>query len=265
MKRLLLALLSLAAAQARATVSFGVTVPVAPLGILDGQVTTVVVSVANAGEDLHSVSTTVQPYGPGALGVTLETTPSPFATDILSNQTSTFTWTYRAHGCGNLVFSGNATGLDMASSVTYCAQQSSGMVTVVCTPSPTPSVTASPTVTLSPTASPVVTATPFILYATATAGPAQGDASIPGNLFHPSAGQPLQLRYYLPLDGGVSIDLYDRTGRLVHHVQRSVVAGTYTELWDGSSDNGQLVATGIYVAQFKGKGLFKTVKFAVIK
>jgi hypothetical protein len=109
------------------------------------------------------------------------------------------------------------------------------------------------------------TQTPWIILATPTAGPSQGDASIPGNLFHPNAGQPLQLKFYAPLDGGVSIDLYDRGGRLIHHVQRDVSAGSYTELWDGQTDNGDVAASGIYVAQFKGRGLFKTVKFAVIK
>ncbi len=150
-----------------------------------------------------------------------------------------------------------------AAPAAWCADPATGTATA--TPSPTVSPTFSPTEVVTATESPTTSPTPWIVYGTATAVPITGDASIPGNLFHPGAGQPLQLRFDAPLDATISIDLYNRIGQRVRHLERDVSAGRHMEPWDGRDGDGQPVPAGIYVAQFKGKGLFKAVKFAVIK
>lgn len=125
------------------------------------------------------------------------------------------------------------------------------------TPTPTPTPSATPNV--SPTA------TPWVIYATATPVPPSGWAGIPGNLYHPMLGLPLQLKAALPEAGHLSITLYDRLGRKVKSFNLDASAGLVTVPWDGRSDEGVTVATGIYVAQFTARGFSRTVKFAVIK
>jgi hypothetical protein len=271
---LLVAMLA-GAATVRAASSLSPAVAVQPGSINAGQQVTVVVQVTNLGaSQVTSVSTTVQAFsGGGSAVAALVATPVPFSNPIASSSSSNFTWVFSGSGCGSIYFSAWATGFDSGSGLTETAGPvGSNVIPVTClTPSPsftiTPSPTASPVVsaTPTPTVSPTATVTPWIVYGTATPGPLAGDASIPGNLFHPDLGQPLQLRYSAPLEGTVQIDLYNRIGGHVRHFERSVSPGSYTELWDGRNDQGSLVATGIYVAQFKAKGLFKTVKFAVVK
>ena len=246
-----------AAAAARAASPLSVGCNPQPSNVNTGQNITVLVQVSNVGSStVYGVSTSVQAFGSAA--ALLQAGPSPVANDIPASGSASFTWYFQAQGCGQVAFSAVATGFD---AVTVTASQSSIQVPVFCTPSPTPTIT--PTAT----ATPVVTATntPWIVYGTATPGPVRGDASIPGNLFHPDQGQPLQLKFDAPLDATVSIDLYNRLGQRVRHIERHVSPGSYTELWDGRSDQGLLVSSGIYVAQFKAKGLFKAVKFAVVK
>jgi hypothetical protein len=114
-------------------------------------------------------------------------------------------------------------------------------------------------------AGPVATTTTTPIYATATPEPTSGSASIPGNLFHPLRGQPLQLNYSVPYDGMVTIKIYSRNGQLVKSLQSDRSAGSWTESWDGRADDGNWVSSGVYAAYFKGKGLSKTLKLVVVK
>lgn len=102
---------------------------------------------------------------------------------------------------------------------------------------------------------PGVTATP----------PLMGSAVILGNIYHPLQGGLLPLRISEPYDSTVDIDVYDRLGRKVKHMELTVGPGVTTTQWDGRGDDGALVASGIYEAYFYGKGLSSLVKFAVIK
>lgn len=233
---------------------------VAPATSATGSDITVVVQVSNSSgaAAVSAVSTTVQSVGNGA-SATLMATPNPAVQTIAASSSASYTWVFQSAGCGQVNFSANATGYDSGASTVISSPLASGGPAIVnCTPTVTPTIT----VTSSPT--PVVTATPtpWIVYVNP---PTTGDASIPGNLFHPNEGQPLQLKFDAPAEGDINIDLFNRLGQRVRSITRSVQPGSYTELWDGRSDQGLLVASGIYVAQFRGKGLYKTVKFAVIK
>jgi hypothetical protein len=250
------AFLSLAAAAgASSPLTIG-NVYLLPSSLPTGQNITVAVQVNNSpAGTVVGVSTTVD-----AAGAVFLSGPSPMAQSISAGGSANFTWVFQAQGCGQIYFTAKATGYDSASSTTTTsAPQMSAVGSSNCTPSPSP--TPSPVVTATPTPD----ATPWIIYATATPGPKVGDATIPGNLYHPLQDQALQLRFEAPYEGVVSIDLYDRIGQRVRHFDLQVNPGTYTQLWDGRNDQGLMVSSGIYVAQFKGKGLFRAVKFAVIK
>lgn len=261
----LAAALLFAAAAARAT-TLNVSSFAQPGSVNTGGLITVFVQVNNPGAQYYDVSSSVAAFSGTGASATPVSTPVPPSTNLATSGASTFTWVFQGQACGSLYFSAWATGWDSSGSVTRTAgPASAGPVLLVCTPTPT--FTQTPTNTPSPvvTATYTPTQTPWIVYGTATPGPLHGDASIPGNLFHPDQGQPLQLKFEAPLDATVSIDLYNRLGQRVRHIERHVSPGSYTELWDGRSDQGLLVSSGIYVAQFKAKGLFKAVKFAVVK
>lgn len=227
-----------------------------PGALVSGQGITVIISINNSSTNtVANVSTTVQTVVGGSATAVQLAGPSPTAQSIAGLSSASFTWVFQSGGCGSVAFTAWATGYDNGTSaLTTSAPTSGGPVLVNC---PTPTVT--------PTVSPTATATPWIIYVTPVEAPKEGDASIPGNLFHPDQGQPLQLKFSAPAEGEVVIELFNRLGQRVRSISRSVQPGSYTELWDGRNDQGLLVAAGIYVAQFRGKGLFKTVKFAVIK
>jgi hypothetical protein len=250
MRALALALLLAGAAAAQASALTINNVDLQPGTLPSGQSITVAVEVSNGGTStVLAVSSTVQAVG----SASLLSGPSPATHDITASGSAFFTWVFQAQGCGSLSFSASASGYDSGSASTATAGVvGSGQASVACTPSPTP--------TISPTA----TETPWVVYSTATPPPLVGGASIPGNLYHPEQGS-LQLRFDAPYEGDISIDLYNRIGQRVKHYDLQVSPGSYTQVWDGRDEQGLMVASGIYVAQFKGKGLFKAVKFAVIK
>ena len=63
------------------------------------------------------------------------------------------------------------------------------------------------------------------------------------NPFNPST----QIRYGLPVTSRVSIRIFDATGRIVRNlVDRQDAAGTYTVTWNGETDSGVSLASGLY-------------------
>lgn len=59
-----------------------------------------------------------------------------------------------------------------------------------------------------------------------------------------------QFRYALPEEASVSLRIYNARGRLVRTVfEGEEAAGHRTQVWDGRSDGGRLVARGIYLAR----------------
>ena len=192
--------------------------------------------------------------------------PAPASQDIIAGATRSFSWVYASASCGVLQFSGQASGWDSGAGLTVTSLVAgSNVINVVCTPTPSPTITLTPTITPTPSISPTATDTPWVAYVTATPAPSLGEASIRGNLYHPDRGQPLELRFSVPYDGRVSISLVNRLGQRIRRIERDVQAGAYIERWDGRTDAGIMAAGGIYVALFQGKGLNKSVKFAVIR
>lgn len=219
----------------------------APATVTAGQIFQVTLRVGNSGPaTLQNVRASlgstpfdgfVPVYGSGPIPVSHAA--------LTQGETAHFTWTYSGAGCGSVQFG-----------ATVSADEAG-------TPVPTVVVTAGPVTALNCT--PTVTPTPWIVYGTPTAVPREGWAGIPGNLYRPLLGQPLQLQAVLPEAARLSVDLYDRLGNRVKRLETDAGPGGVSLAWDGRSDEGVYVATGIYVAHFKARGFSRTVKFAVLK
>jgi hypothetical protein len=173
--------------------------------------------------------------------------PSPASyASVIGGQSAQFTWTYSGSGCGSAQFQASVAADELGTPVPT-AQSNAHQVTLYCTPTPTP------------------TPTPWIVYGTPTPVRGGGSATIPGNIYKPLQGQALQLQAVLPEAAKLSVELYDRLGRRVRRFEQDAGPGAVTLLWDGRSDEGVLVSTGIYAAHFKARGFSRVVKFAVVK
>jgi hypothetical protein len=214
-----------------------------------GQVFTMSLSVYNPGPG--TVTNLQASIAPAAFGFspTVLGGPSPASVASAGPGSYTFVWAVSGTGCGTADFNATANGVEGGS---VSASSNTHQVSNYCTPTPTPTPT--PVLTATPT--------PWVVY---ISPPANGDARILGNLFRPLLGSPLQLQADLPEAGALVVELFDRLGHRVKRFELNAAAGPLTLNWDGRSDDGLLVASGIYVAQFRARKLDKRVKFAVLK
>jgi photosystem II stability/assembly factor-like uncharacterized protein len=74
------------------------------------------------------------------------------------------------------------------------------------------------------------------------------------------------IEYYLPQDGVVTIKIFNITGQLLRTlVNESQKSGHYSVTWDGYSDFGMPVSSGIYIYQLRCNGQIKNRKLLLIK
>ena len=82
------------------------------------------------------------------------------------------------------------------------------------------------------------------------------------NPFNPSTS----IRYVLPRSGKVSLRIYDQRGRLVRTlVDGAEEAGEWTVVWDGRSEDGMRVSSGVYLYQLKAGELVEHRKMTLVK
>lgn len=219
-----------------------------PATVVEGQFYTLALSVQNESSisSLENVRPVLSAVNAGLVPSVSAPAPASLAFLPVSG-TAHFTWTFSAQGCGNAQFSVSIAA-DEGGTPVPTVTSNSHQVSRYCTPTPTP------------TPSPVVSATPWVEVA-----PREGSAWIHGNIFHPMQGQPLKLNVLLPEASRLRVDLYDRLGDRVKHFDLEAGPGSVSLEWDGRSDDGLLVASGIYVAHFKARGFQRTLKFAVVK
>jgi hypothetical protein len=260
MRRLIgLVMIAAAASASAAWASLAANMDALPSNVLPGQSFTVVMHVINNGSLLvNGITAQAYPVQSG-FSASLSSGPYPASQNLAATASGDFTWVYSGSACGDVYFSGSASGSDSGGPQSVNAAPSSS-VHMVCTTTPTPTLgTPSATPTASPTASPI------IIFVTVTPPPAQGSASIPGNIFHPLQGGTLSLNYSLPYAGQLSISIYNRNGVKLKGIQVDSPAGSFSQAWDGRGDDGEILASGIYVAVFRGKGLNRSVKLVIIK
>jgi hypothetical protein len=82
------------------------------------------------------------------------------------------------------------------------------------------------------------------------------------NPFNPST----TIRYRLPVETRTTVRIYDVTGRLVRTlVDEPEEAGTYAISWDGRSDAGLAVSTGVYVYRLQARTKSPANEFTEVK
>ncbi len=87
------------------------------------------------------------------------------------------------------------------------------------------------------------------------------DQNVP-NPFNPNT----TIAYSIQERGHVTLAVYDVTGRLVRTLVSDVQSpGGYSVVWDGRSDAGAAVATGVYFYKLDAKGFKQTRKMALLK
>jgi hypothetical protein len=66
---------------------------------------------------------------------------------------------------------------------------------------------------------------------------------------------PFRVGFALPLEGAVSVSVYDATGRRVRSLaQGTFGAGRHTLLWDGRDAGGAPCAPGVYFVSLRAPG-----------
>ncbi len=82
------------------------------------------------------------------------------------------------------------------------------------------------------------------------------------NPFNPQT----EIKFVVPQDGLVQLGVYDLRGHRVRElVSSNMVAGEYSATWDGRSENGQQVASGIYFARFTTGNLVLSKQLVLLK
>jgi hypothetical protein len=75
-----------------------------------------------------------------------------------------------------------------------------------------------------------------------------------------------QIEYSLQVSGQVDLAVYDVVGRLVRQLVRSQQpAGVHRAAWDGKTESGERVSSGIYFVKLNAPGLNKTSRFVVVR
>jgi photosystem II stability/assembly factor-like uncharacterized protein len=75
-----------------------------------------------------------------------------------------------------------------------------------------------------------------------------------------------RIDYYLPKPGIVSLKIFNIQGQLVRTlVNKSIASGHYSTIWDGQSNTGSLVSSGMYIYQLQCNGQVKNHKLLLLK
>jgi flagellar hook assembly protein FlgD len=82
------------------------------------------------------------------------------------------------------------------------------------------------------------------------------------NPFNPRA----TVSFTLAQSGSASIRIYDTRGRLVRTlVDENMPAGEHTRVWEGRNDRGRSVASGLYLVEFRTRGVREVRRVTLLK
>ncbi len=82
------------------------------------------------------------------------------------------------------------------------------------------------------------------------------------NPFNPSTS----INFQLPVDEFVELKIFNSIGQVVRSLVNSKFsAGVHNVVWDGKSNTGQLVASGIYIYQIKAGKFTKSMKMYLMR
>lgn len=111
-----------------------------------------------------------------------------------------------------------------------------------------------------------VSPTNVSLKAYATLHPPEGSVELTDNLFRPLKGPNCKIDVTIFVGGDITIKVYTPNGGFVRTIYDGPAnAGVLSRFWDGKTDNGNIVASGLYLIHVKGPNTNKTEKVVVIK
>jgi fibronectin-binding autotransporter adhesin len=94
----------------------------------------------------------------------------------------------------------------------------------------------------------------------------RGDVSILNNVINPDSGEKAVLHYVLPVEGMVTINVFNLGGDLVSVLHRGrQPAGEYSSTWDGRNMGGRAVVRGIYFIRVVGPNMDEMRKVMVVR
>lgn len=73
------------------------------------------------------------------------------------------------------------------------------------------------------------------------------------------------IKFALPVDGKVSLKIYNVAGQLVKEYQQQMNAGYRSITWDGTNASGKVVASGVYFYKLQAADFTKTLKMTLLK
>jgi hypothetical protein len=86
------------------------------------------------------------------------------------------------------------------------------------------------------------------------------------NPFRPARDGTTLIRFRIPEAGQVQLKIYTISGELVRRIIDEVrPVGYYEQTWDGTNDEGQICASGIYLIRIEGPNFSQVRKLAIIK
>jgi flagellar hook assembly protein FlgD len=99
-------------------------------------------------------------------------------------------------------------------------------------------------------------------------GTAQVPMVLDRNIFRPNqGGAPMAINFKPPQDGHVTVRIFDLEGERVRQpFEADVAAGAWIQAhWDGTNDQGQKAAAGIYFISVQGAGIHSLKKVILLK
>ncbi|MCB4756109.1 MAG: hypothetical protein LHV69_03600 [Elusimicrobia bacterium] len=85
------------------------------------------------------------------------------------------------------------------------------------------------------------------------------------NVIHPSIGSEAILSFTCDKATNVEINIYNRQGRVKGPLQGECAVGTNSFSWDGRNEDGEEVASGIYLVKINDGKTITTIKVAVVR
>jgi hypothetical protein len=180
-------------------------------------------------------------------------TPTPFVTNITAIATPTVT-----------------PDLSVIATATHTPTPFVTNITAIATPTvtPDPSVTTA-TITITPddsaltaavTLTPVTTPTSYVTIASAA------PVVIKQNIVRPGMNKPVHIGVKIAEAQRVVVKIYSLRGKLIKTLADHVTdAGTFETVWEGVSQKGELVGSGIYIVHIKTDTFDEKRKLAVVR